>query len=265
MRDFLHFGFTFDCLDKTTPLNTSGFFETFFSNSRFNGIIIMDTQGFILNMNEAFHLRFGYLLEDLAGKHLSVLFTEKDKAMNKPETEVQNVLRYGSANDENYLINRQGHQVWVTGESVLIKDEDETYIVKVVHNIHAQKQLERFLLQSHEFIETVFESVDQAALLILDSRLRVIKTNKAFLEIFELDNPVAQGSRLTEIDHPFWHNPEVKQQAVSYLTMNNKTTEKIFDLKTKSGVMKELAFRAKLIEGTIDAERKLLIMVKFVS
>jgi PAS domain-containing protein len=80
-----------------------------------------------------------------------------------------------------------------TGESVYIENtKEEAFVVKIVHNIHAQKQLERFLLESHEFIDTVFDSVDESALLMLDSRLRVIKANKAFVEMFELDKPVTQ-------------------------------------------------------------------------
>ena len=139
----------------------------------------MDTFGTILNVNEAFHTRFGYAAEDLTGKNFSILFTETDKQINKPEIEIQNVLEDGSANDENYLMHKAGNKVWVNGESVLIEnDEEEAYIVKVVHNIHAQKQLERFLLQSHEFIDTVFDSIDESALMLLDSRLRIIKVNK---------------------------------------------------------------------------------------
>lgn len=247
-------------------MNTSGFFETFFSNARYNGIIIMDTKGIVININEAFHLRFGYLVEDLVGKHFSVLFTEKDREIKKPETELQIVLAEGSANDENYLVNKQGNKVWVTGESVYIENKNgEAYIVKIVHNIHAQKQLERFLLESHEFLETVFDSVDESALLILDSRLRVIKTNKAFLEIFELEEPIAEGSRLTEINNPFWQRPDVKQEAISHLTMNNKNEEKAFELKTSSGNIRKVIFRAKLVEGVANTERKLLIMIKFAS
>lgn len=247
-------------------MNTSGFFETFFSNARYNGIIIMDTKGIIININEAFHLRFGYLVEDLAGKHLSVLFTEKDREIKKPETELQIVLAEGSANDENYLVNKQGNKVWVTGESVYIENKnDEAYIIKVVHNIHAQKQLERFLLQSHEFIDTVFDSIDESALLILDGRLRVIKANKAFHKMFELEKPVTEGSRLTEINNDFWQKPDVKQEAISYITMNNKGGEKVFELKTKSGDVRKVVFHAKLVEGVADTERKLLIMIKFTS
>jgi PAS domain S-box-containing protein len=117
----------------------------------------MDTSGIIIDINEAFHLRFGYERNDLAGKNFSILFTEEDREANKPERELENTLTLGSANDENYLVHKDGNKIWVTGESVYIENtKDEVFVVKIVHNIHAQKQLERFLLESHEFIDTVF-------------------------------------------------------------------------------------------------------------
>ena len=85
-------------------MNTLGFFETFFNNARYNGVIIMDKQGSIININEAFRLRFGYSPADLIGKNFEVLFTEKDREIKKPETELQTVLTDGAANDENYLV-----------------------------------------------------------------------------------------------------------------------------------------------------------------
>lgn len=247
-------------------MNTSGFFETLFKNARFNGILIMDVNGIILNMNEAFHLRFGYLIEDLVGQNFSLLFTEKDNATNKPKLELQSVLTEGSGNDENYLVHKDGSKIWVTGESILIENtKDEKYIVKIVHNIHAQKQLERFLLESHEFLDTVFDSIEESALLLLDSRLRIIKVNKAFLKMFDQKQPVAAGSRLSELDNAFWQRADVKQETINCLVMHNTTETNAFDFENASGVVEKVSFRAKLVESVPGAERKLLIMIKSLS
>ncbi|MEP6466937.1 MAG: PAS domain-containing protein [Parafilimonas sp.] len=244
-------------------MNTSGFFETFFNNAKYNGILIMDTTGIVININEAFHLRFGYAPEDLKGKHFSVLFTEQDKAINKPERELHSVLTEGSGSDENYLINKDGSKVWVTGESVLITNsKSEMYIVKIVHNIHAQKQLERFLLQSHEFIDSVFDSVEESALLMLDSRLRIIKTNKTFIKTFNLKSSVEEGSRFSDLDNPFWQRADVKQEVVNFLVMNKTTEPKVFEFKTKTGEVKNISMQGKLIDGVADVERKVLVMIK---
>ena len=226
----------------------------------------MDKQGIIININEAFHTRFGYSAEDLIEKNFSILFTEKDREINKPETELQNVLAEGSASDENYLIHKDGNKVWVTGESVYIENvKDEAFIVKIVHNIHAQKQLERFLLQSHEFIDSVFDSIDESALLVLDSRLRIVKANKAFVVMFALKQPVAEGSRLSDIDNLFCQRADVKQEAINFLVKPDQTPQKFFEIETESGATKKISLHAKLIEGIPGAERKLLIMIKLVA
>ncbi len=222
----------------------------------------MDKEGTIININNAFTSHFGYHADDLNGKNFSVLFTENDKQINKPEQEIQKVLTSGAASDENYLIHKDGYNIWVNGESVLAEKDNATYVVKVVHNIHAQKQLERFLLQSHEFIDTVFESIKESALMILDSHLRIVKVNKAFIELFELDQAPGEGSRLTEINNPFWHRNDVKQEVITFLVSNHNTVQKTFEFNTKAGNVKQLNFQAKLIDGTADIERKLLVMIK---
>jgi PAS domain S-box-containing protein len=223
----------------------------------------MDTKGIIININEAFHLRFGYNAEDLTGKNFSVLFTEADKKISKPERELQTTLTNGSANDENYIIHKDGNKVWVTGESVHIENsKEEAYVVKIIHNIHAQKQLERFLLQSHEFIDSVFDSIKESALLMLDSRLRIIKANKTFIEIFQLKQPIKEGNRLSDLDNPFWQRPDVKQEMVNFLVMNNSGESKSFEIETTTGETKKIIMQAKVIEGVPNVERKLLIMIK---
>lgn len=222
----------------------------------------MKCDGEILDINEAFHIRFGYLPEDLIGKNFSVLFIEKDKETNKPERELKTVAAEGSANDENYIVHKDGNKLWVTGESVLIENETkETCIVKVIHNIHAQKQLERFLLQSHEFIESIFDSITESALLLLDSSIRIIKVNRAFLKMFHLQREPEKGSRLSDLNNDFWLRPDVKQEVVNFLVMQN-TSEITFDMETESGENIKLSFQGKMIEGVPGNERKLLVMIK---
>lgn len=243
-------------------MDTSDFFDTFFQNARYNGVLIMDKYGTILHINNAFKIRFGYEEDDLKGKNFSVLFIEKDREMKKPEKELQLVLTEKSANDENYLLNKDGNKIWVAGESVMVEnDKNESYILKVVHNIHAQKQLERFLLQSHEFIDTIFESVPETGLLLLDTSIRIINANRAFLEIFGLKQPIKQGSRLIEINHPFWQRQDVRQEVVNYLVINNFVESKIFETETAEGELKKINVQGKILDGTQKEERKLVIMI----
>jgi PAS domain S-box-containing protein len=244
-------------------LNTTGFFETFFKNARYNGILLLNCDGKVLDVNEAFHIRFGYLPEDLVGKNFSILFTEHDKKINKPEKELEVVKTTGSANDENYLVHKDGSKLWVTGESVLIKNEEqETCIVKVVHNIHAQKELERFLIQSHEFIDSIFDSITDSALLLLDSSIRIIKVNRAFIKMFNLQKEPIQNNRFADLENDFWLRPDVKQEIVNFLVTQSTGEIKTFEMETESGKITKLSFQGKVIEGVPGNERKLLVMIK---
>lgn len=223
----------------------------------------MHTDGTIIGSNEAFHMRFGYALGELNGQNFSVLFTEKDQEIRKPQRELQNVLTEGSGNDENYLIHKDGNKLWVTGESVLIKnDKGETYIVKVVHNIHAQKQLERFLLQSHEFIDSIFDSITESALLMLDSRLKVLKVNYAFIDMFDLKKSPVEGCRLSDIENDFWQRADVKHEIVNFMVTGGGNNEKIFKMEEEDGNTRLISLSGKLLEGNDTIERKLLVMIK---
>src|ERR1700712_3536977 len=148
-------------------LDTKIFFDTIFLNARHNAMIILDTSGKILQANAAFSLGFGYLPEDVQGKKFDMLFTETDKRKNRPRLELEEATKNGSMNDENYLINKNGAALWVTGECIAVGDGPQCF-VKIIHNINVSKQLERFLEETEHFIEAIFDDVHDKGLLKLD-------------------------------------------------------------------------------------------------
>src|SRR2546423_8822968 len=169
-------------------MDTSEFFNSFYKNARENSVIIMNTEGFILKVNDAFTDAFGYNNNDLSEKNFSLLFTEEDKKAGKPIVELQRIKSKGVASDDNYLLHKDGSPIWTSGESVFVcTSKEENYIIKVVQNIHAQKQLEGFLTESNQFIESIFESIRDAALVVLDSLMKIIKVNSTFIKMFEIE------------------------------------------------------------------------------
>src|SRR4051794_2203643 len=124
-------------------LDTSHFFDTIFKNVKLNAMLIMNGQGIIIKINEAFSTAYGYSNENLESKNFRMLYTEKDQVTLRPEIELNIIKRQGFSTDENYLVHKDGTHIWVSGESVLVDTGNDTRIVKIIHNIHAQKQLER--------------------------------------------------------------------------------------------------------------------------
>lgn len=239
--------------------DTSLVFGQLFQNAKQNGIMIMTGEGIVQEVNEAFTIAYGYTTEDLASKHFRVLYLEKDQITLRPEIELNITHREGSGSDENYLVHKDGTPVWVGGESVLVKTNEGTFIVKVIHNMHAQKQLERYLLNSNELLENLFESVQQTGLLLLDSQLRTVKANAAFRDLFSLDKKPENGSRLQEIPHSFWSKEEIKTDVVNVL-VNHTPINKEYS----SGENEKNGFHiaSKLIHNEASEERQLLLVIK---
>ena len=158
--------------------------ETLLKNTRINGILIIQTNGIISSINNAFTRQFGYESNDLIGKSLEVLFTEEDRKSGMPEKEIAKVLLTGQANDNNYLVNKKEESIWVSGESVLVKNnEDKSIILKIVQNIHEQKTSSIAIRDLNNFNERILSTINDVVI-VLDNNLNIIKVNDAFLKLF---------------------------------------------------------------------------------
>src|SRR4051794_18299180 len=137
----------------------------------------MHSNGIISSVNDAFTNNFGYSSEEINGLNFSVLFTESDKEKNLPLVELETVLAIGNANDENYVIHKDGTSIWSTGESILLTDTDgEKYFVKDIVNLQSKKQFELFFVETEELFERVFTSSKELAIMILDGSMKILAT-----------------------------------------------------------------------------------------
>lgn len=241
--------------------NTSQFFDFIYRNTRTNAMVIMNADGIIQEVNEAFYMAFGYTTEDLNAKHFRIFYIEKDQVTRKPEIELNQVLRTGAANDDNYLVHKDGTPIWVTGESILVKAEGGTWIVKLIHNIHAQKQLERYLLSTSELLDSLFESVKQSGLLLLNAQMKVVRSNKAFRKMFGIEEQVAEGSKLQEISHAFWQKEELKNEVRNVLVKGGVIKKEFLSSEGEDNI-RRYEISSKLISGDGSEEQQLLLMVK---
>ena len=238
---------------------TLEFFKDFFKNAHENFVIIMNLEGNILYTNKAFRVTFGYKLLDLEGRHFRFLFTKEDQQINKPEIEIEDVVAKGSKSDNNYLVHANGSSIWVMGESILVKNVgDENFIVKIIQNINSQKQLEHFLLESKEFIDVIFDSIKDTALMTLDSTVKIIKTNKAFVQMFGLKKKVEEGSRIAQLDNPFWKSALIKQDVMQILLSNKQMKNTLYQY-TRNGVEKQCSINSKTIVS--NGEEKMILLV----
>ena len=162
------------------------FFNAFFNNSKENCVLILDTDGIVLSISPSFSKCFGYSEKDLVGKSAVILFTEQDQKDGKFEHELKKVLASGQCNDNNYLVNKNNEITWVSGESVLVKKEEgNVVILKVIQDIHEQKNNETSLRELNNFNENILESIKDGVI-VLDEQMNIVKANNAFLTTFNL-------------------------------------------------------------------------------
>jgi len=178
------------------------YFEALFHNTKENTVLLIDAVGIITAVNTAFSECFGYTESDIMGEHFSILFTEEDKKSGKPENELKTVLRTGQCSDNNYLVQKDKDIIWVSGESLLVKNkEGGVSILKVIQNIQKQKTSEQALERSTDFNESILRSIEEAVI-VMDDQLQIMQSNKAFNAIFRTDIPDASTLNFAEIIKP---------------------------------------------------------------
>ena len=179
------------------------YFEALFYNTKENTVFLMDATGFITTVNSAFTECFGYEQSDIIGKNVAILFTDEDQKKGKPENEIRTVLRKGQASDNNYLVQKDKDVIWVSGESLLVKNkEGGVSILKIIQNIHKQKIVEHALQRSTDFNESILTAIEDAVI-VLDDRLQTIQYNKAFNKIFKVTLSDASFLDFKEMIKPY--------------------------------------------------------------
>ncbi len=100
--------------------------------------------------------------------------------------EIRTVMDEGQSFDNNYLVNKNGARTWVSGESVLLKnDSGKRFVLKIIQNIHTQKESELSIVRLNSFNENILSSIEDAVL-VLDQERKIVKANRAFLKLFDL-------------------------------------------------------------------------------
>jgi PAS domain S-box-containing protein len=240
-------------------VDTSGFFKTCFENARNNSMMVLSEEGIVLQVNKAFTTNFGYENADIVGQNFALLFTAEDQAKQLPNSELEATKTQGSSQDNNFLVHQSKVSTWVSGESFLVNTpEGENYIVKIIHEIHAQKLLEKFLMEANEFINAIFTSIHNAALVVMDNSMRIVRANDTFFSTFNIKEQHVEGTRVSDIDHPLWSSSPFQQTLREKMVKNDFQHGTVF---TKDAGGKTYRVQGKLIDGKVGIDTRILLVI----
>lgn len=177
-----------------TDLVSYSYFQTLFDKARENSILILDSSGIIVAVNNSFTSCFGYAAGDLIGKKGSILFTPEDQQKGLPEKELNKTINEGQAADNNYLVKKDNTITWVSGESIAVKnDKGDLHILKVIQDINEQKISEVSLHILNNYNESILRSIEDMVI-VLNEKLDIVTANNAFFRFFKYD--INAGDRL---------------------------------------------------------------------
>jgi PAS domain S-box-containing protein len=216
------------------------FYAALFDRPKSNSVLLIDHNGIILDCNRAFLMSFGYDRDELVGQNFSMLFSDSDQKKDLPGREISTVLDEGQSYDNNYLVNKNKTLTWVSGESLLITNEHgQKCILKIIQNIHTQKESEFSIMRLNNFNENILGSIEDAVI-VLDKDLKILKANRSFTQLFNFSDLQVSKIDFREFIRSFDVNSELYTIIIG--TIQSKLSISKLQLDLESGHSEKKTF-----------------------
>ncbi|MDQ6734832.1 MAG: PAS domain S-box protein [Nitrospirota bacterium] len=117
-------------------------YDLFVENVQDFAIFLLDQGGHIITWNEGGHRVLGYTAGEIKGKHLSIFYTEEDRACGVVEKELCTAKEKGTASDDRWLVRKDGRRVWVSGVTIGLHDIETACYGKIIRDQTETRQKE---------------------------------------------------------------------------------------------------------------------------
>jgi len=165
----------------------------------------LDADGAITSWNPGCAAVFGYSHAEALGMHVARLFTDEDQRARIPELELKTAAETGSANDDRWLMRKDGARFWAVGATFGVRDRSgiTTGFTKVLRDMTREKNTEDALRLSEQRYRTLFDSIEEGFCviqMIFDERgnptdYRFLDVNSAFEQQTGLQDAVGKTVR----------------------------------------------------------------------
>ena len=163
-----------------------------------DGFWLIDMKGRFLEVNDSYCKMIGYSREEL----LEMSIPDIEAVENPDETfqHIDKIMREGSDRFETKHRRKDG-RITDVEISVNYLDIDQGQMFVFVRDISERKQVEDVLKSSKEFIENVFESVNDAIAIVDAKSYEIVAVNKAFLNALNVAEKDVIGKHCYEVTH----------------------------------------------------------------
>ena len=137
-------------------------------------IIASDTEGRITDWNPGAVRILGWTAAEMAGEAADRIFTDEDRAQDRPAADMRRALENGRASDERWHVRKDGSCFWADGQMMPLRDEGGAHLgfLKVLRDRTEQRQAEEARTAEAAFLQSVLASSgDCIKVLDLDGKL----------------------------------------------------------------------------------------------
>jgi PAS domain S-box-containing protein len=128
-------------------------------------IFLLDPGGYILTWNPGAQRIKGYTEEEIVGRHFSTFYTDKDRARNHPDNELEIAAAEGRYEEESWRVRKDGTQFWANVVITAIRDEtgDLVGYGKVTRDLTERRAGEEALREAQQRLEASNEELRRFA------------------------------------------------------------------------------------------------------
>jgi PAS domain S-box-containing protein len=185
-------------------------FENLITQITDAAVFLMDREGRVLSWNLGVEHILGYSEDEWTGQHFSVIFTPEDRALGRPESEIETAIREGRSPDSHWHRRKDGSIFFAEGSLLALRDQAGQVVAlsKILRDITRRKKRDSALRDALAYAESVVNTVREP-LIVLDGDFRVRTANRSFYQTFGLTETAVVDQRLYEVADREWDLPEL--------------------------------------------------------
>ncbi|MBL7744595.1 MAG: PAS domain S-box protein [Chitinophagaceae bacterium] len=145
-------------------------------------ILLLDTNGLVINWNKGAERIKGYTSEEVIGKSFRIFYTPDDQQNLLPEKVLSEALHKGKSVQEGWRVRKDGSMFWGSVVITSIHERDRSVIgfTKVTRDLTQQKKMEESMLNA--IVDTQERERKEISDELHDNVNQRLATSKLFLE-----------------------------------------------------------------------------------
>nr|WP_321265676.1 bacteriohemerythrin [uncultured Sulfurimonas sp.] len=157
-----------------------------------DGVVITDLEGYLTKWNRGAEILLGYTSQEIIGKHVTILYLEKDfESLNE---NIETLMKDGELNIIRKVVKKSKEIIDIDLSLSLLKDEKDKPIgmIGYVQDITKRKQAENELAQQHKYMQSIIDGVDDPIMVIEENyNIKIMNESlKKHLHNFTIADPL---------------------------------------------------------------------------